>query len=1374
MPTPVRTDLLRPQLLGSAWRRHGAAPLFVLVALVLRELLSLRFGDLPPFLTLYPAVVFATLLCGLWPGVVAVALSVIASVWILPPHGHWRVEGANNILALVWFGALALAMTAIVGLYLRAREEAAERASRDLRESENTLRGILDAATESIWLLTVEGVALAANDTALSRIGLPRQQVIGRALHEVMSEDLARSRAQRLREVARTRARVEFEDSRAGMRLEHTFYPVFGADGRVDRVVAYSRDVTLRKQAEERLLQSRLDLKALAARALEAREDEQARIARDLHDDLGQILTALKLELGRLESGLEGAGPGGRWIEEPVVAGAALVDQAQASVNRLASGLRPQALDILGLGPALEEEGRRFTGRCGVRCDVSIGELPSIPWGAATALYRIAQEALTNVARHAAASRVGIRVACDGDAVTLSVEDDGRGLSGRFDGHTSGSRLGLLGMRERAARFGGEVRLEPGGAGGAALVARLPLRGAPPSEAGTGADGSTERAREMQLRSAERLLRDVIDGTNASIFLKDVEGRYITINKRLEGLLGLRRDQVKGKTDLELYPREVAESYRRNDREVLESGRPIQVEEAVVLADGRLGTMLMSKFPLRDEAGLIYGTCGISQDITGLKESEQRYRLLADNAQDVIWTFDLRARRFTYVSPAIRRLRGLSVEEAVAEPLEATLTQESLARVADLLARIGTPDETDGNTGVFDQPCRDGSVKHVEITTTLLRDEAGRGVGIVGVSRDATERVRAERRLRDRESHLRAILQTTLDGFYTVDLQGRLLEANDAYCAMTGYGRDELLAMHVADIEVGETPAETAAHMERIVREGSDRFETRHQCKDGRVIDIDASVTFIADARKFVCFCRDVTERKRIDAAIRRSEERFRALIEKSTDVLSILDEQGRFQYLSQTVAERLGWTPEELVGAPALEHVHPEDASRVEAVLKRLLSAPGTTTREHLRYAHKNGSWRELEATGRNLIGDPAVKGLVLNIRDVTEQRLLEDQLWQAQKLESVGRLAGGVAHDFNNLLTVILSNAHELGAGADPSSSPELVQEIAAAAEHARDLTRQLLAFARKDVITPVILDLDEVVVSTEKLLRRLLGEDIHLVSRRQGGLWHVRCDRAQAEQVLLNLAVNSRDAMPGGGTLSLATSNVEIDAEAAAPRPGLRPGAYVRLTVKDTGTGMTPEVKARIFEPFFTTKGVGKGTGLGLATVYGIVKQNDGFIAVASEPGRGTSVEILLPRASDAVTRAEAQPRSPALEGSETVLVVEDDPRVRGVTVRALELGGYRVLVARNGREAVHLVQDDPAPIHLLVTDVVMPGSNGREVAEELRRLRAGLQVLYVSGYAQDALAERGALDPRIRLLQKPFTRATLLARVRAILDGQDAVA
>ena len=357
MPTPMRADLLRPQLLRSAWRRHGAAPLFVLVAFVLRELLSLAFGDLPPFLTFYPAVVFATLLCGLWPGVVAVALSVVASVWILPPRGQWRVEGANNVLALVWFGALALAMTAIIGLYLRGREEAAERASRDLRESENALRGILDAATESIWLLTIEGVALAANDTALARIGLPRERVIGRSLEEVLSEDLARSRAKRLREVARTRARVEFEDSRAGMRLEHTFYPVFGADGRVDRVVAYSRDVTLRKQVEEHLLQSRQDLKALAARALEAREDEQARIARDLHDDLGQILTALKLELGRLESGLDGARPGDRWIEEPVVAAAALVDQAAASVNRLASGLRPQALDILGLGPPWRRRG---------------------------------------------------------------------------------------------------------------------------------------------------------------------------------------------------------------------------------------------------------------------------------------------------------------------------------------------------------------------------------------------------------------------------------------------------------------------------------------------------------------------------------------------------------------------------------------------------------------------------------------------------------------------------------------------------------------------------------------------------------------------------------------------------------------------------------------------------------------------------------------------------------------------------------------------------------------------------------------------------------------------------------------------------------
>ncbi|HTP27930.1 MAG TPA: response regulator, partial [Anaeromyxobacteraceae bacterium] len=368
----------------------------------------------------------------------------------------------------------------------------------------------------------------------------------------------------------------------------------------------------------------------------------------------------------------------------------------------------------------------------------------------------------------------------------------------------------------------------------------------------------------------------------------------------------------------------------------------------------------------------------------------------------------------------------------------------------------------------------------------------------------------------------------------------------------------------------------------------------------------------------------------------------------------------------------------------------------------------------------------------------------------------------------------AGGVAHDFNNLLTVILAGAEALKCDLESGTPPDLevIDEISSAGGRARDLTRQLLAFARRQVIAPVSLDLNALVRGSEKLLRRVLGEDVELVTTLQPDLWPVRCDPGQLEQVILNLAVNARDAMPSGGNLSIETTNVDADATHGALFPGMRPGPYVRLAVRDSGIGMSLEVKDRLFEPFFTTKPVGKGTGLGLATVYGIVDQSGGFIRVESEPGCGASFEILVPRTFQ-VAVATPTPTPPgAIRGTETVLVVEDDAQVREVTARSLRSGGYVVLAASGGRDALHLVARERTVPHLLVTDVVMPGLDGRAVADALHHHHPQMRVLYVSGHAEEAIVTRGVLEPGIEFLPKPFTASSLLARVRAVLDAPPA--
>jgi len=796
---------------------------------------------------------------------------------------------------------------------------------------------------------------------------------------------------------------------------------------------------------------------------------------------------------------------------------------------------------------------------------------------------------------------------------------------------------------------------------------------------------------------------------------------------------------------------------------------------SLVARDGQEHPIADSGAPIRGPDRRVRGAVLVFRDQTAAREteealraSEERYRFMFEKAGAGVALVDSATGRFLQVNARFAEMLGLTREEMLASHWEG----------------LTHPDDLDSNrAGVramqaSGEPYRaekrylrkDGGVVWARLTVSQFALSGETPLAQVAIAEDITRQREATVALAERERELRKILTTAMDGFWVVDSEGRLIDVNEAYCAMSGYTREELLRARIADLEALETPEETAAHVRRIMGQGSDRFETRHRRKDGQSLDIEASVNFIERTKTFVCFFRDITERKRAEEALRRSEERFRALIEKSTDMILVIDAEGRYRFWSQGAVEVLGYTSEEMLGRPALLDMHPEDQEHMGETLQRLVSSPGSSFSDELRYRHKSGAWRRLQATARNLLDDPAVQGVVVNARDVTEQRSLEEQFWQAQKLESIGRLAGGVAHDFNNLLTVVLSGVEELRARpeAEAPDCSELVQEIGAAGERARELTRQLLAFARRQVIMPESLDLGAVVREGEGLLRRLLGEDVELVTRLGSDLWPVRCDRGQIDQVILNLAVNARDAMPRGGTLAIETSNVEIDEAGAASRPGLRPGAYVRLAVRDSGAGMSPEAQAHIFEPFFTTKGVGKGTGLGLATVYGIVKQSEGFIYVESEPDRGSTFEVFLPRTLEKIAEARQVALPTTARGTETILVVEDDAQVRTVTVRALQAAGYQVLVASDGPKALELAARAPGRIHLLLTDIVMPGLNGSEVAQALARLQGDIRVLYVSGYTADAIAERGVLDSGVDLLQKPFTPASLLARIRETLD------
>ncbi|MGH7604601.1 MAG: response regulator [Gemmatimonadaceae bacterium] len=506
------------------------------------------------------------------------------------------------------------------------------------------------------------------------------------------------------------------------------------------------------------------------------------------------------------------------------------------------------------------------------------------------------------------------------------------------------------------------------------------------------------------------------------------------------------------------------------------------------------------------------------------------------------------------------------------------------------------------------------------------------------------------------------------------------------------------------------------------------------------------------------------SERRRAEAGRQDSEERLRRIFEHVSDALFIANDEGEIHDANPAACALTGLSVEELRSRPLI-HVLPEIAR---------LKAPAGQRRP----LHENGSSAGNGSPGgldqsRVLDIDAAAFApgvLVYTVRDLTNQARLEEQLAQSQKMDAVGQLAGGIAHDFNNLLTVIMSYGSLLLTDLEEGDPRrEDVTEIANAAARASGLTRQLLAFSRKQILDPRLINVNTIVNGVEKLLRRLIGEDIELATTLEKDLYSINADPGQLEQVMINLAVNSRDAMPDGGRLHITTSNTILSSEHTGRHFSVPPGEYVMLAVSDTGMGMTREVQQRVFEPFFTTKGQGKGTGLGLSTVYGIVKQSGGDVWIYSEPGKGTTFKVYFPRAQEGEAFVAAtEDDQPAPRGTETILVVEDDSALRALSARVLEASGYTVLLARNGIEALAIASGHKGKIDMVATDVVMPKMNGRPLVEKLLEGRKGMRVLFMSGYTDDEVMRRGVIDGRTAFLQKPFTPGQFAKKVRDVLD------
>ncbi len=635
-------------------------------------------------------------------------------------------------------------------------------------------------------------------------------------------------------------------------------------------------------------------------------------------------------------------------------------------------------------------------------------------------------------------------------------------------------------------------------------------------------------------------------------------------------------------------------------------------------------------------------------------------------------------------------------------------------------------------------------------------------------------RRQAEAALRESEDRYRDLVEHSHDLICTHDLEGQILSVNQAAVKNLGYDRETLLAHNIRDLLFAEFRDEFDRYIAELMKKGSASGTASARTKTGerRIWEYANTLRTEGVAAPIVRgMARDVTEQKRAEQALKASEAELRALFAAMSDLIFVLDAEGRYQRIAPTDPTYLYKASTDLLGK-TLHEVFPKAQADFFLV--------------HIRRALDEGQMHRVEYSlqidGAEVWFDGSVSpmsddSVVWVARDITERkraeealRKSEEQLRQSQKLEAIGQLAGGVAHDFNNLLTII-NGYSELLLKRLPVDDPtrRLLSEINAAGERSAALTRQLLAFSRRQVIVLQPLNLNSVIIDLEKMLHRIIGEDVQLVTSLDAGLGTVQSDPGQIEQVIMNLAVNARDAMPQGGRLTIETANVELDETYTLAHTEFSPGSYILLAVSDTGSGITEEVKQHIFEPFFTTKGINKGTGLGLAVVHGVVKQSGGHIKVHSELGIGTTFKVYLPRVELTPEPGKSEVSSqPTPLGTETILLVEDAPAVRTLIRHILTDQGYTILEAADGIEGLRVAEEYKDPIHLLVTDVVMPGMGGRQMAEQFQPLHPEAKVLYLSGYMDDAVVRHGILQEEVQFLHKPFKPSALIFKIRLILD------
>ena len=897
-----------------------------------------------------------------------------------------------------------------------------------------------------------------------------------------------------------------------------------------------------------------------------------------------------------------------------------------------------------------------------------------------------------------------------------------------------------------------------------------------------------------------------------AIVVTDENAKVQMCNPAFETLFGYRQSEIRGKALDPLIAPSESHSEATELTKRAAAGEVVRVTARRARRDGSLVDVRIIAVPLMTD-GKRTGSFGMYEDVSehqrsdlARREAEKKFRLLFENVLEGIFEFTPE-KGLASANPSLARICGYSS----AEELLATVADVERDLFADLHAREDFRKalrERDSIEKFETQVLRkDGSRVWTSINVRAIRDARQKVISYVGTLEDITERKRAELEREVTFEIIHAVNVTdNLDDLLRLVHQAlhKVLYAENCFVALYEPSTEMFhFPFFVDQFDQAPPPQQVGrsctAHVYRtgramlIPQKAFDKLASEGEVEligtpspswlgaplrtPGATIGVlvvqhyedenaytQRDLEFLSSVGGQIAVA---IERKRAEERIGESEARLRVIIEQLPSVLWTVDTELRITSALGAGLTRLKLKPNQLLGKTLFDYFETSDQSLLPITAHRRAMA-GEPVTFQIEWKGANYACHVEPFRG----ADGSLQGAICMSLDVTDRKQLEEQLRQAQKMEAVGRLAGGIAHDFNNLLMVIQGYADLLlDRIRQDDPSRKNAEQIQTAAQRATSLTRQLLAFSRKQILAPKVLNIYGVVTDMEKILRRLIGEDIQLECSTAPDLGLVKADRSQIEQVILNLAVNARDAMPQGGRLTIETANIELDASFSHPPAVLAPGKYVMLAVTDNGCGMDAETQAHIFEPFFTTKEKGKGTGLGLATVYGVVKQSGGYVWVYSEPGRGTSFKIYLPRIAEETSSASRDRQGEGRNlprGTETILLVEDEKGVRELTREYLETSGYAVVEAEDGHTALELAALHAGPIHLLITDVVMPGISGRELADRVQQLRPGIKILFMSGYTDQAVVHHGILETDAVLLQKPFTITTLAAKLREMLS------